>query len=75
MVSNARDISNISRYSVKSWAHIAFSANILNVKTSSVVLRPGLGLYAAWDMKTNVLPTTTSATANLGFHSQSSLAM
>ena len=61
MVSNARDISNISRYSVKSWALIAFSANILNVKTSSVVLRPGL--YAAWfiDMsflkRSNVLPT------------------
>ena len=65
MVSNARDISNISRYSVKSWAHIAFSANILNVKTSSVVLRPGL--YAAWDIdmtflkRSNVLPTTIIA--------------
>ena len=65
MVSNARDISSISRYSLKSWAHIAFSANILNVKKSSVVLRPLL--YAAWDIditflkRSNVLPTTIIA--------------
>ena len=65
MVSNARDISNISRYSGKSWAHIAFSANILNGKTTSVVPRPGL--YAAWDIdmtflkRSNVLPTTIIA--------------
>ena len=65
MVSNARDISNISRYSIKSWAHIAFSANILNEKTNLVVLRPGL--YAAWDVDmtflkwSNVLPMTIIA--------------
>ena len=65
MVSNARDISNISRYTIKSWAHIAFSANTLNEKTNLVVLRPGL--YAAWDVDmtflkwSNVLPMTIIA--------------
>ena len=45
MVSKARDISNKRRKTLKLSEHTACSINVLNVKTSSVVLLPGL--YAA----------------------------
>ena len=64
MVSNARDISSIKRYSYF-LAHIVFPADILNVKTGLVILRPGL--YAAADIditflkRSNFLPITIIA--------------
>ena len=42
MVSNALDMSSMSRCASRSFAHSASSVRTLKVKTNSVVLRPGL---------------------------------